>query len=367
LLIYWLMFAFFSVGAFIAPAFKSSPPLARAVVPGAPHLAPEKPRRTPFRALFAVGAIATICVIGLRYKVGADWNNYVIIFNSTKTQSLQTALENGDPAYQFVNWITYQLGAQIWLVNLISGGIFGWGLYRLCSVQPSPWLAFAVAIPYMVVVVAMGYTRQSIALGVLMAGLARQSRGGSILNFAIYVTVAAAFHKTAVVMFPLVAMSGKGSRLVNLLLAVSASVLLYDFFLGDSMEILVRNYIDTEYSSQGALTRCSMNFIAAVLLWIFKDKLAFERQEFLIWRNFALASLLFMVLLGILPSTTVVDRLSLYIMPLQIVVLTRVALLGASRIAGIAAVLAYSFTIEFVWLNFADHARYWVPYQWFPF
>jgi hypothetical protein len=200
-----------------------------------------------------------------------------------------------------------------------------------------------------------------------MAGLARQSRGAGTLNFAIYVAVAAAFHKTAVVMFPLVALSGRGSRMVNLLLAVSASLLLYDFFLGDSMEILVHNYIDAEYSSQGALTRCSMNFVAAILLWVFKDRLGLGEHEFKIWRNFSLASLLFMVLLGVLSSTTVVDRLSLYLMPLQIVVLTRVALLGASRIAGTAAILAYSFLIEFVWLNFADHARYWVPYQLFTF
>jgi hypothetical protein len=360
LLIYWLLFAFFALGAMVAqPVFAPLPAGAQAPA--------TKARRTPFRLFFAIGAITTILVIGLRYKVGADWYNYLVIFNGTKTRSLISAVENGDPGYQFLNWATNELGAKIWLVNLASAAIFGWGLYRLSSVQPSPWLAFAVAVPYMVIVVAMGYTRQSIALGVLMAGLARQSRGAGTLNFAIYVAVAAAFHKTAVVMFPLVALTDKGSRLVNFLLAVSASVLMYDFFLGDSMDVLVRNYIDTEYSSQGALTRCSMNFVAAVLLWIFKDRLGFDRHEFRIWRNFGLASLLSMILLGVLSSSTVVDRLSLYLMPLQIVILTRAALLGGSRLSGTAAVLTYSFSIQFVWLNFADHARYWVPYQLFKF
>jgi hypothetical protein len=360
LLIYWLLFAFFALGAMVAePVF--------APVTAGPHAPPGKVRHTPFRLFFVIGAITTVLLIGLRYKVGADWYNYLVIFNGTKTRSLMSAVENGDPAYQFLNWVTNQLGVKIWLVNLVSAGIFGWGLYRLCSVQPSPWLAFAVAIPYMVIVVAMGYTRQSIALGVLMAGLARQSRGAGTLNFAIYVAVAAAFHKTAVVMFPLVALSGKGSRLVNFLLAVSASILMYDFFLGDSMDVLVHNYIDTEYSSQGALTRCSMNFVAAVLLWIFKDRLGFDRHEFKIWRNFGFAALLSMILLGVLSSSTVVDRLSLYLIPLQIVILTRAALIGGSRPAGTAAVLTYSFLIQFVWLNFADHARYWVPYQLFRF
>jgi hypothetical protein len=102
------------------------------------------------------------------------------------------------------------------------------------------------------------------------------------------------------------------------------------------------------------------------LLWVFKDRFRFERHEFLIWRNFGLAAALFMVLLFLLPSSTVVDRLSLYVIPLQIVVLARVALLGSNRLAGTVAVLAYSFAVQFVWLNFADHARYWVPYRFFP-
>lgn len=361
MLVYWLLFAFFAVGAIVAqPVFASAP--------AGPHAPPGPTRRTPFRAFFAIGAIATIILVGMRFKVGADWYNYQLIFNTIKTESLLTAVQVGDPAFQILNWASSHIAdARIWLVNLLSAAIFGWGLYRLCSVQPSPWLAFAVAVPYMVIVVAMGYTRQSIALGVLMAGLAKQSRGASTLNFAIYVAVAAAFHKTAVIMFPLVALSGRGSRLVNIFLAVSATILMYDFFLGDSMQVLVRNYIDAEYSSQGALTRCAMNFVAAILLWIFRHRLGFDPHEFKIWRNFGLASLLFMILLGVLSSTTVVDRLSLYLMPLQIVILSRVALLGESRIAGTAAVLAYSFLIEFVWLNFADHARYWVPYQLFTF
>jgi hypothetical protein len=72
-------------------------------------------------------------------------------------------------------------------------------------------------------------------------------------------------------------------------------------------------------------------------------------------------------LLLILTSSTAVDRISLYLMPLQIVVLTRAALLGESRLSGTAGVLVYLFMIQFVWLNFADHARYWVPYHFYPF
>ena len=65
-LVYWLLFAFFAVGAMLAePVF--APAAAGA------HPALRQAHRTPFRTFFAIGAIATIVLIGLRYKVGADW------------------------------------------------------------------------------------------------------------------------------------------------------------------------------------------------------------------------------------------------------------------------------------------------------
>lgn len=183
MLAYWLLFAFFAAGAMFAPP-------TRLPVQEGPNAAIRKSERPPFQYLLVAGTLAMILLIGLRYRVGGDWASYLGIFKFVQRFSLPSALGLGDPGYQLFNWAAHHLGLQIWSVNLVAATFFGWGLYRLCSVQPSPWLAFAVAVPYMVVVVAMGYTRQSMALGVLMAGLARQTRGGSILNFAIYVALA---------------------------------------------------------------------------------------------------------------------------------------------------------------------------------
>lgn len=358
MLIYWLLFAFFAVGAFVAP-------LNLAPIYSTPQ-GQQGQGSAQFRLAFLVGAIATICMIGLRYKVGPDWDTYVFIFLNAHTNYLSQTLELGDPGYEALNWIAYQLGADVWLVNLFSAAIFGWGLFRFCNAQPAPWVAAAIAVPYMIIVVAMGYTRQSIALGVLMAGLARQGKGASILNFAIYVAAAATFHKTAVVVFPLVALAGRGSKFIGFLVALCASILLYDSFLQSAVGSLIKNYIDADYSSQGAAVRLAMNMLAAALLWVFKGKLGFSRHEFVIWRNFAFAAVLFLALIVVLPSSTAVDRMSLYIMPLQLAVLTRVALLGRYRTTGIAGVLIYMFAVQYVWLNFAQHARYWIPYQLWP-
>ncbi len=68
-----------------------------------------------------------------------------------------------------------------------------------------------------------------------------------------------------------------------------------------------------------------------------------------------------------LPSSTAVDRLALYILPLQVAILPRAAAAYFTRGAATMFVILYSAAVLFVWLNFSAHAEFWVPYQFFPF
>jgi len=76
-----------------------------------------------------------------------------------------------------------------------------------------------------------------------------------------------------------------------------------------------------------------------------------------------------MALFPVLPSSTVLDRIGLYLLPLQIVVFVHVPdILG--RMVGhktfwIAAVLLYYAAVLFVWLNFASHSGAWIPYRFY--
>jgi hypothetical protein len=273
------------------------------------------------------------------------------------------ALSIGDPAYQAVNWVAYNFDGDVWLVNSICAVFFVWGLFRLCRTQPYPWLTLLVAVPYAVIVIAMGYTRQAVALGLIMAGIADFLRGGSVLRFGIYVAAAALFHKTAIVAFPVVAIATERNRLVNMLIVLAGGILLYDLFLGDAMDNFVENYIRAAYSAQGAAIRIGMNMLAAAVLWLGRRKLELTTVEWKVWRNFSLASVASLVFLVMSPSSAAVDRISLYIIPLQIAVLGRVPLVFKSRLFGTVLVASYCFAVEFVWLNFAQFSDAWIPYQ----
>jgi hypothetical protein len=344
---YWLLFALFAAGAIIAGSFTG-----------------EKMRRPG--VFFAIGAIVMTLLIGLRYNVGGDWQTYEFMYYRAGPLPFANALSIGDPAYQAVNWIAYRLDGEVWLVNSICAVIFVWGLFRLCRTQPAPWLAALVAVPYAVIVIAMGYTRQAVALGFIMAGIADFLRGGSVVRYGVYVAAAALFHKTAIVAFPVVALAAERNRLVNMLVVLAGGILLYDLFLGDAMDNFVENYIRAAYSAQGAAIRIAMNMLAAGVLWLARRKLELSSVEWKVWRNFSFASVASLVFLVLSPSSAAVDRISLYIIPLQIAVLGRVPLIFKSRMFGTVVVASYCFIVEFVWLNFAQFSGAWVPYRFFP-
>ena len=347
MLIYWLLFAYFAIGALLACSIASG-------------------TRRP-NVLFTLGAFFMIGLIGLRYKVGGDWLEYQFMYQHTGQVDLTRAITIGDPAYQAISWLCYQIGFDIWLVNIVCAAIFVWGLYRFSQSQRSPWLCVLVSVPYMVIVVAMGYTRQAAALGIIMAGIAAVIRGGSTLRFALYVIFAALFHKTAVIIFPIIAISSGRNRAVNLLIVITTGIFLYDAFLGNSMDHFVSAYIVARYSAQGAVIRVLMTAFSGALFFVLRRSLDFNEVERRIWRNFSISSIIALFLVIYIPSSAAVDRISLYLIPLQVAVFGNLPQGSKSPQFGTVVVATYCFAVEFVWLNFAQFAYLWVPYHFFPF
>lgn len=315
--------------------------------------------------LLALG-ICTALMIGLRYQVGADFFQYQMIFENSARLDLARALDRGDPGYQAINWLVGQMGGGVWQVNLVCGAIFTWGLIRFCRQEPSPLLAALVAIPYLVVVVAMGYTRQAVAIGIVMAGLASLFSNRSVLKFAIYIAAAALFHRTAVMVLPLAIFAGQRNHFLNALAVLAIAYGLYDALLADSVDVLVENYIDARYSSQGAAIRVAMNVIPAMLILLAGRRLGFDDYQLRLWRMISLISLAMVPALMLVPSSTAIDRIALYLLPIQIVAFGRSVLLFRSSVIGRLLVIGYCFAVLFVWLNFAAHAHAWVPYRLTP-
>jgi hypothetical protein len=257
----------------------------------------------------------------------------------------------------------------LYFVNTASAAIFSWGLVVFCRAQPRPWLALVVAIPYLVTVVAMGYTRQSVAIGLAMLALVALT-DRKLLRFVVFVALAATFHKSAVILMPLAVLAGTKHRLWTAFWVGLVSVIFYVLLLQDSVASLQSGYIEAQYESQGAALRLAMNAVPAVVfLWLGR-RFVMPPDERTFWTWMSLAALCFVVLLLVSPSSTAVDRVALYWIPLQLFVLSRLpnamAGRGGQKAFWVRAVVAYSAVVLFVWLFFASHAFAWLPYQFYP-
>lgn len=305
-------------------------------------------------------------MIGLRFEVGGDWFNYTRIYESIFFLSLPSALSFTDPAYAGLNWLSAQGDLGIWPTNLVCGILFMGGFARLAWKQPNPFLAVVVGVPYLIIVVAMGYTRQAAAIGIICYVIADISEH-SLLRTVILIGIAALFHKSAVLILPL-ALFPILKR--NILLGITGFFLfliLFAFILKDSSDHLLTNYVNGNYDAQGAAIRISMNVIAAITFLTFKDRIDMTPYQKSFW---SVSSIFAIVSVGGLVAASAsvgIDRISLYLIPLQAITFSRLPyFLGRNnRIipSALFAVIGYSFAVQFIWLNYATNANGWIPFQ----
>lgn len=320
------------------------------------------------RVSLGVGMIVVLMLmIGLRHQVGGDWGTYQRHYDVMINQPLSFALASSDPGYALMNWLSAQLDWGQYGTNLFCAIFFSIGLWRFCLAQPAPWLALAVAIPYLVIVVAMGYTRQGVAIGfALLALLALEKK--QFLVFATWVVCAALFHKTAVVLLGLGLLVSSGGWWWRLPAMTVIAYVAYTSLLADSVDGYLVNYVEAGYESSGAAIRVAMNVLPALVFLRWRSQFMLPPVQQQIWTFLALASLAMVPALLLSNSSTAVDRIALYLIPIQLFVWSRVPLVWAHLHQLMRKyVVAYSAAVLLVWLFFATHSFAWLPYEFYPF
>jgi hypothetical protein len=307
--------------------------------------------------------LVLVLVIGWRHEVGGDWASYILNMELKRPQGF------ADPGFTFLYWLGRATGGDIYLVNLISASFFSWGLLDFCRTQPRPWLALTVAVPYLIIVVAMGYTRQSVGIGLSLIGIVALGRG-NVFRFLFWVGLAAAFHKSAIIVAPIVFLVNTKNRVFILLLAGVVIYALYFLFMQEAIDHLIRHYIGDKYASSGAVVRVAMNILPAVLFLMYRKRFQLTREQLIMWKWVALSGLLLVVALNVSPSSTAIDRLALYWIPLQLFALSHLPnILGrrnGNNVLWVCVVVAYSALILSAWLYFGRFSHYWLPYQFYP-
>jgi len=315
-------------------------------------------------------AVLLVLIIGFRYEVGGDWQNYIQIYADLKGLSLFEGLiayrSYGDYGFLVSHWFSMNYLNGIYSTNLFCATIFVVGLLRICKSMPIPWLSLTVSIPYLVIVVGMGYTRQAAALGFIMWGLI-DLMNGRYWRFYLMVILGTFFHKTALFMLPIGFLSSNSIRNPkDIVVFFIVSAVAFIALLADQFQAIVFNYISNngDMESSGAFIRVIMNVFVAIIFFIYRKQWKYKYRDQLIWVVFSVVSLIMLPLTFVISTT--IDRVALYLLPMQFIVLSRVPLLINDiyyRTLFVIGVVLIYIGVMFVWLNYGKFSGYWVPYQ----
>lgn len=309
-----------------------------------------------------IGFFFTI-IIGFRFEVGGDWFNYIGHYEYMSGVTFVEVLKRDDPGHQILNWLMYRWDFGVYGTNVIYGTIFMIGLVKFSRQMTYPWLAMVAAVPYLITVVAMGYSRQGVAIGLFLWGVTYLNKGG-FKTYIAFVLFAALFHKAAILLLPLgIFLYGKGLTL-RILMLIPIAYGAWDLLLSDQQERLWQNYVEAEMESSGAKIRVAMNLFPALLFFMYRKEWKRSFDDYTFWFWIALGSIISVGLVGF--ASTAVDRVALYFIPIQLVVFARLPYLARKHVSPsvtkVLIVLMYTLVL-FVWLNYATHAQYWLPYQ----
>jgi hypothetical protein len=141
--------------------------------------------------------------------------------------------------------------------------------------------------------------------------------------------------------------------------------------LANAVEALMTGYLAAEYQSSGAGIRVAMNALPGLIFLWFKKRFVLTLREKKLWTFMAWISIGFIGILFASPSSTAVDRVALYLIPLQLFVWSHfpdaIGKTGRKNLLAVVIALGFYTAVLFVWLFFADHRHSWIPYKFAPF
>lgn len=315
--------------------------------------------------------LALAVFIGLRWKTGGDWGNYYVNLQSFYWLNVgDAAATSKDVGYTFLSIFAAQFPTGIVVITMFTGIVMSIALLLFCLAQPRPWLCMSVAFPYLVVVCGMGYIRQGIALSVILIGLLALERE-RVGRYVVWVTAGALFHATALAMIPLGALASRKNRLIIIAMVAVVTLLAFRTLIGSRSDALVVNYVDADAESSGALIRAFMGALPGAIFLIFRKQFGLKGSAFLAWMALSAATVLAVPAVLFYASSTVVDRLGLYLLPVQCFVYARLpdalAKNAQQRLLFSVGILLLYITAFFTFIVYGDHAQSWVPYRFYLF
>ena len=303
--------------------------------------------------------------LSLKSNVGADWLNYYDKIESFRDVPIETVYKGLEPLFHLFIWISINIFDGHLFFHLITSGIFLFGLRAYCLRMNDKWSALLVAYPYLIVVVGMGYIRQSVAIGIVFLALSRlleNKRYSSTIIFGISSLV----HLSSVINLAIVFLNRRRGRNSHIYI-ISAGLIwfIYTNFIDQRLEYFNNSYVIRGYSSSGTGIRLLIVALCALIFQWRRDDFRMYPAYRVYWGYFIFSNLLLIAYI-FTPSTTALDRIALYCYPFIIFVLSslnELRVIKSDKQIGFIVSVLFAFIVLVTWLLFATHSKYWLPYN----
>lgn len=320
---------------------------------------------SPF--FWTLAFVAIWMFVGLRHHVGMDWNNYLLMIENANAGSFVDAFVVSEPGYAILLWIPGQLGLGIYGTYFLGTAIFLAGLFRYARSTPTPWVALMVALPILVIVVAMSAARQTVAIGILL-WLTAEWNQASAMRRAAFILLASTFHASAIAFLIFVLLDLRMQRWLKVvgtaIMSAAMVNLLQSTGQADYYDALYVSGATEITRSEGAIMHVMLNggpALAALLAgrrWRSK----------LIPDHFHMQ--LTMVAISLIPLSFVTSaaagRMSLYLFPVSMYFFSSLSQIMAntgSRSVVRGMIALFFLLITVIWLNFGNSASAHKNYQ----
>lgn len=326
-------------------------------------------RNREFKVFFYIFLIFLMFFLGLRYEIGADWFNYIYMYEYINGLTLYESILFTDPGYGFLNYISHFFNLKdTILINFVCSFLFLLPFFFYPRKIYNYWIPLLVSFPYLILVVSMGYTRQSVAISFFIIAIIFALEN-KFLQLFLFSFLAFLFHKSSIIIlifYPII--------LFPRFFANNIVFYTYMFFSFIFMSIVIfissvtgENIYtskSSEISSSGAIFRVLAHILPLIFYIIYRPLL----RKILLNKLMLFDCLVYLILFTLFLSfgfSTLADRFNLYLIVFDILVFSYLYLLlnKFNRLTMMCFIILFNTLLLFIWLNFGAWSKAWLPYQ----
>lgn len=339
--------------------------------------------------VFVASFFIFLFFLGFRTETGGDWKPYnEIFYNYSQISDFASALRHGDYGWSFISYFFSKTYFGFSGLVFFQSFIFLFGLFFLSAHFKNPFFLILLSYPLLIVVMSMGYIRQSLALGFILIALRFLLSDKKNLSI-LFAIISSLFHSSFfVVNLIFIAFYVYETKLKTKLYLILNKYFIFSFFIflfsfiilifysgfGSLYERAFIQYIgnftkltfsiDQKTNSYGVHLRLLIATIPVILYLIyFKNKKIDNLELNILFKFYVIFVIFISPFIGF--TSIIVDRLIYSVFIIGCLIVNHCYEVSNNYYKKAIFYLSqiFIFFILFVFFNFSLHAKYWYPYK----